>query len=303
MHYILIASNILISIIYTLYNRKMKKTWNIPRFLLCVFVPFYGVLLFIAVDFLIKNKFMIENSIYETDADEQDIDDIISDISNVDYSNTLPIVDVLEIKDIKKKRKFAFKSVKGDFRKIYPFLEKIVQDDDPEVVHYASTAISDYRQKINENYSKMREMYIESSQNIKNCENYLRAFLDLIYWEEFNNSNTIQKRIEISELFNSYFSSAQNIDKYYYVQKIKNEIKIKNFREADKSCNKFEKAYPNSYKTYLSRLEFYYFSENKEGFLDTLEKIKYKDIVLSKQAHDIVLFWNNSLKHEFRGAV
>lgn len=299
----LISSNIIISAIYSIYNRITKKNFNVLRFLLCACIPFFGVLLFIVADFLINNKFVIENSLYEIDEDEDELDEIISDMSNVDYINTLPIVDVLGIKDIKKKRKYAFNSVKGDFKKIYPFLEKIVQDEDPEVVHYASTAISDYRQKINENYSKLRESYLKDIKNINNCENYLKAYLDLIIWEEFNNSDTFIKRKEISEVFDYYFSAAENIEKYYYVQKIKNEIAIKNFREAEETCNKFEKVYPYSYKTYLSKLELYYFNGNKEGFLDTLQKIKYKDIVLSKQAYDMVLFWNNFLKHDFRGAV
>lgn len=299
----LVASNIIISAIYSIYNKIVNKSFNVLRFLLCIFIPFFGVLLFIVADFLIRNEFVIENSLYETGEDEEEFDEVISDMSNVDYINTLPIVDVLEIKDIKKKRKYAFQSVKGDFRKIYPFLEKIVQDDDPEVVHYASTAISDYRQKINETYSKLRVTYMVNPNNISNCENFLKAYLDLILWEEFNNSNTLLKRKELSEVFASYFSSAQNIDKYFYVQKIKNEIIIKDFKEAEKTCIKFEKVYPNSCKPYLSWLEFYYFSENKEGFLDTLEKIKYRDIVLSKQAYDIVLFWNNSLKRDIRGAV
>lgn len=300
---VLVVGNIFISAIYSIYNKIKNKDFNILRFLVSIFIPYFGVFLFISADFLIKNGFLIENSLYEIDEDGEEFDEVISDTSNVDYINTLPIIDVLEIKDINKKRKYAFKSVKGDFKKIYPFLEKIVRDDDPEVVHYASTAISDYRQKINENYSELRECYLKDPKNINICENFIRAFLDLIIWEELNNSNTFLKRKELSEIFDFYFSSAQNIETEFYVQKIKNEIAIKNFKEAENTCNKFEKAYPNSYKPYLSKLEFCYYSGNIEGFIDTLKKIKNKDIVLSKQAYEIVSFWNDHLGRDIRGAV
>lgn len=302
----LITINIFLSIGYVLINKKAKKSINVPRFLVCVFIPIYGILLFAVADFLVKRNLLIKNTLFIIDEAENNSGDVLSDISNIDYRNTMPIVDVLEISDIKKKRKHAFKSVKGDFKKIYPFLEKVVQDDDPEVVHYASTAISDCRQKINENYSKAREKHLEDPKNIKSCEDYLRAFLDLIIWEEFNNSNTTQKRIEISEVFNLYFSLAekdQDIDEYYHVQKIKNEIIIDNFKEAENSCIRFETAYPASYKPYLTKLELFYFNENKTAFADTLKQIKYKDIILSKEANDIVLFWDNTFKHDFRGAV
>ncbi|AEV70400.1 hypothetical protein [Acetivibrio clariflavus] len=300
---VLLGGNIFVSTIYFLYRKITNKDFNFPKFLLCIFIPYFGVFLFIIADFLVKNGFLIESSLYEIDGDEEEFDEIISDTSNVDYINTLPIVDVLEIKDINKKRKYAFKSVKGDFKKIYPFLEKIVRDDDPEVVHYASTAISDYRQKINENYSESRECYLKDPKNINVCENFIRAFLDLIIWEEFNNTNTFLKRKELSEIFDFYFSSAQNIEKEFYVQKIKNEIAIKNFKEAEKTCDKFAKAYPNSYKPYLSKLEFYYFSGNIDGFKDTLKKMRSKDIVLSKRAYEIVTFWRNHLEQDIRGAI
>jgi len=299
---ILLASNIIISTIYFIYNGVANKNFNTLRLLLCIFIPFFGALLFITADYLIKNKFVIENSLYEIDEDEDEFSEIISDRFNVDYMNTLPIVDVLEIKDIKKKRKYAFKSVKGDFKNIYPFLEKIVRDEDPEVVHYASTAISDFRQKINENYSICRENFMENSEDLKNCESFLKAYLDLIIWEELNNTNTFLKRKELSEVFELYFSLSGKVEKNYYVQKIKNEIIIKDFKQAAKSCDRFAREYPRSYKPYLSKLELCYFSEDREGFLSTLKKIKYKDIVLSKQANDIVCFWNNSLNGS-RGAV
>lgn len=302
----LITINLILSIGYMLINKKAKKGVNILRFIMCVFIPVYGILLFAIADFLVKRNLLIKNTLFVMDEDDNNSGYVLSDISSIDYRNTMPIVDVLELSDIKKKRKHAFKSVKGDFKKLYPFLEKVVQDDDPEVVHYASTAISDFRQKINESYSKARDRHLADPKNIKVCEDYLNTFLDLIIWEEFNDSNTMQKRIEIFELFNLYFSLVQkdqDIAEYYYVQKIKNEIIIGKIKEAENSCMRFETAYPKSYKPYLAKLELFYFSKNKSAFEQTLKQIKYKDIILSKEANDIVLFWENTFKQDFRGAV
>lgn len=305
---IIIIINLIASIIYSFEIRKKGNVEWIPKLVLCIIIPVFGLTMFLLIDYLGKRNFIKNNELgYDDENDINFDEELVADLESIEYVNTIPIHDALEIKDIYNKRKTVFKSVKGDFRKIYPFLLKIIKDPDPEVVHYGSAAITDFRQKINENYKVAREKYIKAKkestlgQDIERndisilLQDYLKNYIDLIYWEDINDADTLEKRKEIVELFISFFNLEKKPEEYFYIQKIKNDIVLKNFTEAYRFCMKFTNDYPDSEYPYLSTLELYFYSKKENLFYKTLSYIDYKDIYLTLESEKLLKFWKDKL--------
>ena len=287
-----ILLNFVVAFIYAWFVKRYKQTDFLPRFLIIATMPLFGIVMMAMVDLLTKEKVNhLNDLIFEDELAALEVS--ASDISNINYLNTLPIYDALDIKDIKQKRERLFHSVSGDFRKVYPFLLRVLKDRDAEVAHYAAAAINDFRRKINENFEVMQELYLENCKDNAICKKYTDAFLQLIFWEELNEVDTTEKRKELSILLEQFFSNNKFVEEEYFIQKIQNEIMLKDFKGAYRTCRWFLRVYQESEEPYLALLKLFYCRRKSSMFVRTLQIMTRNEVVLSREATDIVDFWRN----------
>jgi hypothetical protein len=281
---------------YAIILKKLKKTDFLPRFFVISTMPFFGILIMLIVDITAREKsYKVHELIFEDEQEFKNRECFISDQLNDNFLEALPFYNALDIKDIQKKRKRIFNIIEGNNNEIYPFLLKALKGGDAEVVHYASAAITNYRQKVNEKFGLMKEKF-KTNPNDKNIlKDYLDTFLDLICFEEANGMEATEERKSFGKILDIFFETNDFIEEKYFIQKIKNEIILKKFDDAFKTCNKFLEKYPESDNAYLALLKLWYYGKNSKMFVKTLQDIISKDFSLTRETTGIIAFWRGHI--------
>lgn len=291
----LIVINAVVVYVYTFSLKKCAQIDILTVVLISTAMPFFGVII-IYFGVTLVNKYSSNITNFEGHPDSV-IDDInIFDDSSIDPINVMPISNALTLKNIKQKRKLLFYSFKGNTLSLYPFLQKSLKDTDAEIVHYASSIITDYRRQIYEVFEKTRMMFASNPDSIIICKEYTDAFYNLICWEELNGEDENYERKDFEIVLKSFFTLNKYIEKNYYIRKIRNEIAMEEFDAAYKTCMDFTNAYPEYYMSYVIQLELHYYNKDLSHFKDILSYIRYKEIVLSCETERIVSFWESKLK-------
>lgn len=198
----------------------------------------------------------------------------------------MPIDDMLIANDPIHRREMMFEAVTGDYRRIYPFFIKMLKDQDAEVVHYATTAITSNRQRINEKYKISAEKHQKDPYHLIHYFDYLDDFIELINWEEMSGADTSESRKILQGEFQSLFDSGGAIDEKYYAEKLRNEIKIGEFKEVLKTCDKYLADFPDSESGFLVRLGCWYCCKDFDNFNETLRAWVSGGRTLCSQAED-----------------
>mgnify|MGYP005834909501 CR=1 FL=1 len=287
----LFVFNLLIAIVYSGILKKTRKENALPKFIIVGAMPIFGLIMMsIACGGQKSANCCLDELISEDHI--KYFDKNISNTDNENYLHALKIYDILGMKDIIVKRKRFFNSLAGDYRKIYPFLLEALKDSDPEIVHYASAMITDYRRRINENYKEAEEDLVQNTNNIKACKKYIDALIDLIDWEEMNGAQAMDKRNRLKNELDKLFCLTQSTEEKYLIKKVQNEIFLKDFICARKTIRCFFIRYPESENPFFALLQLYYYSVKPKRFFVTLQKLLDKDIALSMETASRVDFWN-----------
>ncbi|MDP4091945.1 MAG: hypothetical protein Q8920_01135 [Bacillota bacterium] len=288
--------NFLIAAIYSVFIKIFAKYNFLPRIIIISALPFFGLIMMFTVDILAKNKSYDPSELIAEDEINPTFSEVvISDENNINFNDVLSIDLIFEIKDSIQRRKRFFNCINQDYTTILPFLNKALLDEDPEIVHYSSAAITDIMRKTNENFCKRKNEFQKKQNDIKNCKLLIDAYLDLIEWEELNNTATFENRKSLFKVFNTLFSIDNLPEEKYFINKIKNELILMELYSAYASCKSFISKYPRSENSYLALLEFCYLSNNPNIFIDTLQAISEKDLLLTDKAAGMVNFWNRNI--------
>lgn len=219
----------------------------------------------------------------------------IYDDSNPDFMNIMPVHDALTLENANLKRKLLFTSFKGDCLKLYPFLTRALRDKDAEIVHYASSVITDCRREIYEGYEDAKTRYAAYPGDCRICREYANSLYLYICWEELNKIDTTCLRKELQNIHNALFNFEKNHLEMQYKQKIGNELKLREFSAAHDTCILYILRYPESAEAYLSLLELYYSARQADLFKDTMAVMRNEEVLSDFEADGILSFWESRL--------
>lgn len=293
---LILFGNFIIALIYTLALRKVRKNNILTIFLIVVLIPVYGFIILGIFD-MIKNessctmeKFFKESAKVK----EQVADECTFTIEEMLCS--MPIDDILMMKDEMHRRGLLFKAVSGDCLILYPLLKKMLNDKDPEVVHYASAAITNYTREIYDNFRTSKESHLSNTSNNIDQLKYIDSLIKVIIWEELDGRDMSEDRRVLEKELEILFKSVEAIDEKYYIEKYRNEAKLKEFDVALITCIRYLIDFPESEASLLSMLELGYCSKDPKRFAEALEDFKYINKVLSSDTKKILSFWKNIRK-------
>lgn len=292
----IITVNLVVAFIYAVIIKKVRQSNFLSRFLIIACIPIFGLIILSLADILPKSqKSYVDELIFEDDNKPEalvnDIDDCTFAIESI--LENIPIDDMLMVNDAAQRREMIFKAVIGDYHILYPFLIKMLKDQDSEVVHYVSTAISGYRQKINENYKISKEKYQKEPYNSANHLQYIDDLLELLCWEELNGADVSEIRKTLGNEFELLFDSAEIIEERYYIQKYRNEIALDEFQKAIETFIGYLSEFSESKSCILARLEFWYSLKDSNMFNLTLETLN--ELAGSTEEDDRISFWRQRI--------
>ena len=194
--WVLITVNIIITLVWWRFFKKPDRGLVI---FLCTAaaMPLLGLLIIIADDYIASRRGRASaNPLFEEEK-AYSVRPRGIFLSDRQLLCTMPIYDMLFIKNKAKRREMLYKAVKGDCFRLHPFLLRLLKDRDPEVVHYASAAAADFRQKIQECCTLSKDEYLKNMQDPAACKAYIDSMIDYIRWEELEGTDMSEARKEL----------------------------------------------------------------------------------------------------------
>lgn len=168
-------------------------------------------------------------------------------------------------------------------------LKLAVMNKDIEIAHYASIAILDRRNNLDSKIQELRKKYEVDKDNIYVLYEYssiLKEYLESNLLDE----HYMKKHREIYiEILKSLIEKTKS--RVCYSEVIDSLIENKNYYECKVYCDEFINN-DKCEESYLRLLKYYYITNNKKDFYNTLDMIKKSPIELSRKGLNILRFWN-----------
>lgn len=287
--YILVHA-LIMGIIYIYVEKYNDKGISLPLYI-AFMIPSIGVVLVLFLDIaliIIQNK---PNLLENYHKYIEYINELISR-NKLDFEKELNVVsalDSLKLSDAKKKKNVIIDLISDDIDFKINILRRALNDEDPEVVHYASSIINLVEAEYEKSINELKDQYV-----ITNSEEVLKELI--IVYNDYLSSGLINEKLlrfeqeEYLNIINEY------IEKFGYeydvmIKKVDILIKMNNNEEALyvlKSISNHNKETKEHYFYKLKAL--YNIKENKEVII-LAEKIKNSDINIPDKYMGIIEFW------------
>ena len=206
--------------------------------------------------------------------------------------NTVPLEEALLVSDKSNMRRSLLNVLKSDFDNSLAAISAALESEDTETSHYAATVIMDVTAKFIKTTQSMQVEYDKQPDNTELASMYA----DYIY--QFLETGILSE-IEVKTYTHLY---AQLIGSLYTHGR--QEVKGQDYRravsllmdqkESDEALMWAKRAVenlPQNLDAHLSLLKVYHETGQRERFLEALESLKASDIVLNKEAIDLVRFY------------
>lgn len=202
----------------------------------------------------------------------------------------VPIEDVLILNSNKIKRKLLIDTIKNDYNRYVPLLNKALKDDDTETSHYAASALMDIKSKIN---NRIQELY----EALKN-DQYNSLLLSELAKELTNNLNCgMMDANSRNKLINSIKEVVDKLirlehEKKYYKRRIELDFLSEEIGNTKQLIEEFKKYFKKDEAPYYYELMLCYKLMDKSGFQNTMEKLKKSEIVFSSNMLNCIRLWS-----------
>lgn len=288
-------------------------------------VPYFGTLAALVFDFYKRlrpesaeievDKFEVEDEIYKSlgfkPDDREDVvsleEAMILNTSGTRRSlmmdlikeNVVPLEEALTISTSDVRRKLMMDVLKSDTVAFYELLEQARLNDDVEVVHYATTAMSELGKQYDALLATYGKKYENNPDDIDNLRRYcdcMQRYLDLGL---VRGALERRRRDEYIELLNNMIRLSA--DKDDFVCLAKQQMLTENWSDADKTVCDMEDRWPQEQETWLIRLEYFARKCDGAGLRTHINNIYHTNIYFDSAARQQIDFWSDrakEVKHE-----
>lgn len=211
--------------------------------------------------------------------------------------NIIPLEEALVINNFTDRRRTLIEVLKQDTLKYMEKLQHAISNDDTETSHYAVSAIMEIKSKLLTSIQELEVKYEQSNVDKEISESYIEVL------DKYLNSGLLDPRTKRKYQF-TYLSVLKNYlevitpKEHYYEEKLRMELELGIYTEAEQTANEYVEEFPKSEKAYLSLLKYYYVVKSNDNFFSAIEKIKLAPIKLSNEGITILRFWTKGVNNE-----
>ncbi len=285
--------NLLIVIIYLLWNIVLKKKENKRSFWIRAIVmflcPIVGILFF-AVSHILYIVFFSE---------PVDLEDVIFSKERVrtfvhadeeSERNMVPLEEAIAITDTDGLRSLMLNIVKGDIRNTLSAISLALNSEDTETAHYAASvlqdALNEFRITVQRQYK-----YIQTEEENRLLYagmlfDYMNQFLEQKVLSDIEQKSYVRTLDEVCTLI--YNEEKERLGSNQYEAICLRLIEVEDYETCEKWCKRAIYEYPNSLSSYTSQLKLYFNSGQKERFFAVIEELKQSAIVIDNETLELI---------------
>lgn len=204
----------------------------------------------------------------------------------------LPIEEVLTVSTAKNRREAMINLLKTDVSESMGLIRKAIDNEDPETVHYAASALTDIMSKFTAEVNRLQVVYDEDRSNREANEEYIDAVLRIL------GSGALLGVEEMMYLY-IYTGLVENLFKHHpaavtgeqCAMMVTALYKEGKGQEAEKWAEYSIEKWPHAEQSYLNVLYIKYHLGKEEDFYKCLKDLAGSGLALSRKGLDIMRYW------------
>lgn len=204
--------------------------------------------------------------------------------------NKVPIEEALLESDNETTRRVVLDVLKADFESSVPILIKAIENEDSEVSHYASAAISDVLSKFKKHQKEIDEQYREHMEDEELLTTYRKYVYRYLVYHIFPKTEETYYLELCSELMEQAYKLSASIESEDYENWIRLLLAYEHAEQAKEWLGRMQTVYPDQLSTYKAELEYSYRYDRK-NFGACLQKIKNSQVMLDEETLELVRFF------------
>ncbi len=171
------------------------------------------------------------------------------------------------------------------------FLQKAGNNKDPEVVHYAVTAMVEISKENDEKLRELSREYAENPDDIDVHSGYC-DFLWLVLEQKLLSGQVeIMNRNLYSQLVSKKLKSVETMEDY--INYFENEFALENYGTAGKILAKADELYGDFEEIILLKLKYYSQMKMADKIRELISDIQSKKMFVSRRVKEAIAFWKN----------
>lgn len=213
-------------------------------------------------------------------------------VDNEENDTVVPLEEALLVNSSAQKRKLILSVLTDDPAGYYDLLQQARMDNDSEVVHYASTALSQITKEADLKLQKQEQRYASAPDDTAVLEEYCN------YLESYLESGFVQGKaaeIQYHQLEQLLKKRMENIGRHrsctLECRLADVQLSLAEYDRAGKTLEDITTRWPQRETPWLLRLRLSAALRDGLAIQETLRQIEEKEVYLSAKGREIVRFW------------
>lgn len=290
---LILLFNLIAAVLYFLYSffirrRRVKGFLISLMMLLC---PLVGGLFLGLSSLLYVFYFSKQANLHEISFNKERVQ-VITPPDEVTDLNTVPLEEALLVSDKGNMRRSLLNVLKSDFDNSLAAISAALESEDTETSHYAATVIMDVTAKFIKTTQSMQVEYDKQPDNTELASmyaDYIYQFLETGILSEIEVKTYTHLYVQL--VGSLYTHGRQEVKGQDYRRAVSLLMDQKESDEALMWAKRAVENLPQNLDARISLLKVYHETGQREYFLEALESLKASDIVLNKEAIDLVRFY------------
>lgn len=288
---LIIVGHLALSILAAFLGSKTNKQERFTYFIIALFFPVGGLITVLTL------YFSRSHNIKEIDEAPEIKNTVVlfADRINIEKEiNIVPLEETLLINDPRIKRQQLIDTLKKDFGSYIDRLKIALRDEDIETSHYAASAVSEIRRKLDLRIQAFAVLYEKDKADPEVSKEYAAAL------EEYLNSKLLEDNRR-KQMIYTYIHVLEAIvageegSPDYYSKLIMALFESGDYEKAGKYCKVYLEEYENE-EAYILNLKYNFLIRDKNTFDIILNSLKKSPVKLSNKGINIVRFWLDGVK-------
>lgn len=292
MFWILIVVNLIIIIIYVLWNilrKEGKRKGFIIRAIVMFCCPVVGPCFLLISHICFLTVF----------SDTVDLEDVIFSKERVKTylhadeereRNVVPLEEAIEITDKENLRNLMLNIVRTDINQSLSKVALALDGEDTETAHYAASVLQDTLNEFRNNVQKACDRIEKTEEHQVDiaCRliEYMDEFLKQHVLTDLEQKTYVNKMESICELI--YQKEPLRLLNVHYESVAIRLLEIQDFEKSQKWCERAVYHHPNTLSTYTMQLKLYFTSNQKEKFFSVLDELRGSSVVIDKETLEMI---------------
>lgn len=262
-----------------------------PSFLpILIFVPFWGGIAALACHYLkiTGREGIVAPGLERLEVDEEIFQSLIPE--QEEDSAVIPLEEALLLNDSGIRRSMILDILSKQPEEYMNLLKKARENEDVEVVHYATTAMSELSKEYDLKLQKLEAAYLANQDDAELLKEYCDFLKEYIDKEMAQGQFLLMQRNQYSLLLQRLIDRFGSME--FYAEKVENELAMENYEESARLLEEMEKKWDHMEEYWLLKIR--HFAQQMEGMKvkEVLKEIEQKNLYLTAEGKSVVEFWS-----------